>query len=1527
MALPSNIHVANAATRRGEVKFHVKNIPFSATWSDILQAFSPYGTVVNVQIPEERARETVIPNPEFAPCTFSATGFQIGYFGPRETGSRDYLFCTEWESTSAVISAVTYTFDFVSKTSKVKFSCNGTDFRWDSRFKDQRANVEKIGSNSYAVVVTLSRPPRFFVLEHDPQGNNWNEEDSWKRIHNVFAYLSTPVAGVTRAPQESPPISGKSADPLADAFSTLFLFDLVSSGLRVNQRTLTTLPASSFPSFDSSLSFRVTLTSTDDYMLDFRARANSYLFLDTYYPTRSILCSRFSRSAQLTDTGFDFGVFYHLEVLLSNGIISRGSPSLGEIASLLRTTNTRVAIEALKLLYDPTQRLVDGLKNVQDAIRSVKRNTKKSRAGIPGHCVLVLKAIITPTRVCLLPAQIETSNRVLRGMKSERHISEDRFLRVEFRDEAFDQKVFGTRLPQAASLIHRISDVLNTGIVIGSRRYEYLASSASQLRDHQAWFFSQAEDTDAQSIREWMGDFSDIKIVAKYNARLGQVFSTTRATEVLERAQKVKIPDVERYGYCFSDGVGFISPDLATKVAIRLNLRQGDPTPSAYQIRMGGCKGVLSVNFEHSGNTVCYRGSQEKFPSEHSILEVCQPARMYPAFLNRQLITLLSTLGVPDRVFLDLQRRHVTDLTMMLENSNRARTVLGNFASDTNTSASKLIDLVMAGFFDVDDAFLMNALIAFRQYQMKDLQKRTHVPVSDMAVVLMGIADETKTHVLKPGQIYASYWDPISQTKRFAFAVDYPEFSNLLNVVVFSVLGDRPLPNMLSGGDLDGDIFWITADDRFFPPTTDPPMDYKPPPPRTVPKVTITHVKEFFTDFIQNDNLGLIANAHLVKADKSAMGARDPDCLKLAELHSQAVDYCKTGIPAPLDLKLLPKEYPTFMEKKDKRTYVSKKVIGLMFDEIVAVAENNGGPNLQPRKPHPLRRLYRPNQTIFEMDAQDTCRRYYRDLTAQMNHFGVRDEVQLVTGFVLKVAKWLKRKRRLEAKKQITDSVSVILQQYRQEFWEEFLGDEAEAKARLSFSEISRGSTISRPDVAAKAAAWYKVGYEYQEDEERGKRNKMISFGFVVWDVLCEMMAIGAVGIIVLPQTRRALLRPMGIVASIFGYEYVEQPHYEVLYSSPHGFEVRRYPELIVAQTTYEVINGSVSGGFMTVAGYIFGKNRKRGGNESEKVAMTAPVMMDSPAPEKIAMTAPVLMDGSNSTTSTGPKTMTMSFVMPTKYKHVEDLPEPLDPRVRITTRPASTLAVLRRSGSISLQLTQSMTAQLLVAVAQDDVWEIDTEPDGRNAQVTTAGYNPPWTLPWLKRNEALVANLTEMPPRISKTKADTPAASTTKKRKIEPSMSSSSAASSSSATTPSFVFTVKKNSYYPSDGFHSPMEPETEFVGSFTSVVEANKCVEDIFYNDNPWGSDPDEMEEMKKEGDFKRKVDNKTGLVKLLSMSPPDSEVWEVTAQKLDVMARWMGVKAYKKAKGDSHRYSSGDEGNSDLDSSGDDLSSSDF
>lgn len=190
---------------------------------------------------------------------------------------------------------------------------------------------------------------------------------------------------------------------------------------------------------------------------------------------------------------------------------------------------------------------------------------------------------------------------------------------------------------------------------------------------------------------------------------------------------------------------------------------------------------------------------------------------------------------------------------------------------------------------------------------------------------------------------------------------------------------------------------------------------------------------------------------------------------------------------------------------------------------------------------------------------------------------------------------------------------------------------------------------------------------------------------------------------------------------SIWGFfgSRVEQADYSVV-KKMNGYEIREYPAHIVAQTTVEgSYDESMSAGFRIVAGYIFGGNTKK-----ESIAMTAPVVAQTgESSEKIAMTAPVVA------TKEGGSQI-ISFGMPRSYT-LETLPTPNDKRVKIVMIPAKKYAVMQFSWYRSDAKIKSMQAKLLSQLTHDGVV----------AQGSTAyaGYNAPWTPPWMNRNEVLV--------------------------------------------------------------------------------------------------------------------------------------------------------------------------------------------
>lgn len=168
--------------------------------------------------------------------------------------------------------------------------------------------------------------------------------------------------------------------------------------------------------------------------------------------------------------------------------------------------------------------------------------------------------------------------------------------------------------------------------------------------------------------------------------------------------------------------------------------------------------------------------------------------------------------------------------------------------------------------------------------------------------------------------------------------------------------------------------------------------------------------------------------------------------------------------------------------------------------------------------------------------------------------------------------------------------------------------------------------------------------------------------------------------------------------------------------------EIRRYGPRVAAQTAISADEEAARNeGFRRLARYIFGGNTTK-----TKIAMTAPVAQEQGrgAGEKIAMTAPVA-------TERGPGgEWVIRFFMPSEHT-LDSLPTPNDDRVELVTVPAETVAVLRFSGVASTDAIAARTGELLSSLHDAEI-EPKSEP-------VTWFYDPPWTVPFRRRNEVAV--------------------------------------------------------------------------------------------------------------------------------------------------------------------------------------------
>ena len=671
-----------------------------------------------------------------------------------------------------------------------------------------------------------------------------------------------------------------------------------------------------------------------------------------------------------------YPVRYQLEACLSNGFIKESSVTR-DFLRKLRLMDPHQAVHVLEKVVDKQHVYYDPME-----IFNIRSKIMRQRS-IPKHCVMQRSVNITPTMMYVASPIMEISNRITRQYLADA----DRFIRVKFSDEKGEGALRVLSGGRADALFNRVSRAMRNGIVVAGRYYEFLAFGNSQFREHGAYFYSPTSTKSAHDIRVALGHFDHIKTVAKYGARLGQCFSTTRAMQTTVTLHK--IPDIERNGYNFTDGVGKLSLFLAQMAAQDLGLHNAfDDPPSLYQFRLGGCKGVLALDPAITKKEVHIRPSQHKFEALYTGLEIIRCSSLATPFFNRQIIIVLSDLGVLDHVFIRKQQQMVNAYEQAMTDKTEALKCLLKHI-DTNQTTLTMASMVLDGFMDACEPFMMSLLNLWRASTIKELKKKARIAVDEGAFVL-GCVDESGTlqgHRDDPQsrldatreekmetlpEIFIQVDDTNRKSHykviegicvlarnpslhpgdiRVVRAVDVPTLHHHKNVVVLPQTGDRDIANMCSGGDLDGDDYMVLWDQDLIPKLINvPPMDFTPEKPveKTGP-IDISDVGDFFVTYMKNDALGRIAHAHLAQADQQPGGVASDTCIELAKLHSQAVDYPKSGIPATMEHTLRPKRWPHYMEKKHllpNQIYQSRNILGTLYDQVqlvdfIPVWENN----------------------------------------------------------------------------------------------------------------------------------------------------------------------------------------------------------------------------------------------------------------------------------------------------------------------------------------------------------------------------------------------------------------------------------------------------------------------------------------------------------------------------------------------------------------------------------------------------------
>jgi RNA-dependent RNA polymerase len=342
-------------------------------------------------------------------------------------------------------------------------------------------------------------------------------------------------------------------------------------------------------------------------------------------------------------------------------------------------------------------------------------------------------------------------------------------------------------------------------------------------------------------------------------------------------------------------------------------------------------------------------------------------------------------------------------------------------------------------------------------------------------------------------------------------AVDVPQFRDThCDVIVFSTRGDRPVPNMCSRSDLDGDlysVFWvpdIVAGIR----KEFEPLDYTPPKPKqavtpswTLPELLAHQIANQLVLTLQNSrDVGKIADDHFALAD--AHGAAAEECKELALEFSKAVDYPKTGVAAKSYKAVTSK--PDFMEKLGT-SYESKRILGKLYRLAAAIlpdAESFG--QLAERRESfsdaattMVAELFvTPESELMWSRVLESVSKlkyaYDTEIRGMIYNYGIASEAELFAGCFAN-----KKNLKLDGYKlriQLKIQLRQLQQRYRNEFFERIIIAVSGQPSKLG---VTAEDAVKQDEKLLKLAKAAASSYLELDDDSR-RRKQLYSFRWIV---------------------------------------------------------------------------------------------------------------------------------------------------------------------------------------------------------------------------------------------------------------------------------------------------------------------------------------------------------------------------------------------------------------------------------------------
>jgi len=324
-----------------------------------------------------------------------------------------------------------------------------------------------------------------------------------------------------------------------------------------------------------------------------------------------------------------------------------------------------------------------------------------------------------------------------------------------------------------------------------------------------------------------------------------------------------------------NDGCCSISRGAMRIIAKNLGLKQ---EIYALQGRICGAKGLwyvdpdddIWINISHS--QIKSRHSREEIANDQHLrtLNVLNVSRSRgSSILHPGFLPILRDRGVPEAAILDITRGQVKMdtqefLQALDDNGDLHRLIFSRQLSESrrrnnmeivdgfpNTSGERVACLLESGFQPKKCVYLKNEILAVGSLMFSLKAKQFKIRLS-RSTVAWGICDPSNK--LPPGFAHFASSVPLtddatgetwtnlhgrevlvsrnpsrrnSDIQKIRMVYE-PELAHLQDVIVFSAQGPRPLASKLSGGDYDGDTFWVCWEQSLVLPFQNAPAPWEP---------------------------------------------------------------------------------------------------------------------------------------------------------------------------------------------------------------------------------------------------------------------------------------------------------------------------------------------------------------------------------------------------------------------------------------------------------------------------------------------------------------------------------------------------------------------------------------------------------------------------------------------------------------------------------------------------------------------------